>query len=748
MLVLWLIFAGIFLLAEVTYHFSGYGPVLFNPLYALALICAWSGVCTFLVSIVKGIAKKILYFVLTSLFAVWYCAQIVYLHIFKQPLLWEATFTGGGDALTNYYKEALLGIWQCLPLILLVFAPIIATAVLMVLKKWKLPQFTGLQALRLGVITVVGLVVAIVTMQVGRVLETDYYEEYTEFYDPIWVAENQGALPLLQRDTVLYIGSFFEDMELFAGEDDEPYMPYVPSVENTVESDAAQESTEEVQEPEEVVPVYVPQQFEINTEVLASLADGKKTKWLAEYFQTEPATYTNEYTGIFEGYNLIFLTAEGFCTYAIREDLTPTLYRLANSGFVFNNYYVPLWQTSTSDGEYINTTGLIPDGQFSMRKSGANNMAFSLPRYFAKEGVNSLAYHNNSLSYYDRHVTHPNLGYVFKAAKSGKLSETEYADWLFEMEHPGYWPQSDLEMVYSTAPEYLGLERFNVYYMTISGHMNYNFGGNRMSRKNKDAVTHLEMSENAQAYIACHIELDKALEDLLYQLEQSGQLDKTVICLSADHYPYAMTEEEYDELAGRSLATGQEKFRNTLILWNAGMEEEPVYVDKACGSMDLVPTLLNLFGFEFDSRLYAGRDIFSDREGMVIFNDRSFVTDSVSYSKKTKETIWFTDEDGNYLVPEEQQEAYLEAMQAEVKRRYNFSAYILQEDYYADILQALPEGFMDAAELEPMAPKWERPVPEVIEPTDSIPANGEVADEAGSAVESGEGATESVETVN
>lgn len=748
MIVLWLVFSGIFLLAEVAYHFSGYGPVLMNPLYALALICVWSGVCTFLVSIVKGIAKKILYFVLTSLFMVWYSAQIVYLHIFKQPLLWEATFTGGGDALTNYYKEALLGIWQCLPLILLVLAPIIVTAVLIARKKWKLPQFTGLQGLRLGVICIVGLVVAIVTIQVGRVLETDYYEEYTEFYDPIWVAENMGGLPLLQRDTVLYIGSFFEDMDLFAKEDDTPYVPYVPTSDSTV-LDASDEGTEESQEPVEEVPVYVPNQLDIDLEVLAGLADGKKTNWLVEYFQTEQPTYTNEYTGIFEGYNLIFLTAEGFSTYAIREDLTPTLYRLANSGFVFNNYYVPLWQTSTSDGEYINTTGLIPDGQFSMRKSGANSMPFALPGYFAKEGVNSLAYHNNSLSYYDRHVTHPNLGYVFKAAKSGKLSETEYADWLFEMEHPGYWPQSDLEMMYSTAPEYLGLDRFNVYYMTISGHMNYNFAGNRMSRKNKDAVAHLEMSENAQAYIACHIELDKALEDLLYQLEEAGQLDKTVICLSADHYPYAMAEEEYDELAGRSLATGQDKFRNTLILWNAGMEEEPVYVDKACGSMDLLPTLLNLFGFEFDSRLYAGRDIFSDREGMVIFNDRSFVTDSVSYSKKTKETIWFTDEDGNYLVPEEQQEAYLDAMQDEVKRRYNFSAYILQEDYYADILQALPEGFMDAAELETMAPRWERPVPEVIEPTDATGENGEATGTESEATALGDETTqESVEVIN
>ena len=52
------------------------------------------------------------------------------------------------------------------------------------------------------------------------------------------------------------------------------------------------------------------------------------------------------------------------------------------------------------------------------------------------------------------------------------------------------------------------------------------------------------------------------------------------------------------------------RFRDSVFfLWNAGMEE-PVIVDKACCSVDVLPTLLNLFGFDYDSRMYAGRDIF------------------------------------------------------------------------------------------------------------------------------------------
>ena len=105
--------------------------------------------------------------------------------------------------------------------------------------------------------------------------------------------------------------------------------------------------------------------------------------------------------------------------------------------------------------------------------------------------------------------------------------------------------------------------------------------------------------------------------------------------------------------------------------------------------MDLLPTLLNLFGFDYDSRMYAGRDILSDREGMVIFNNRDFVTDSVVFIEKGGVTTWLQDEDGNDLVPDEEKDAYLKAARQEVKDRYNFSAYILQENYYADVLGAI-----------------------------------------------------------
>ncbi len=705
MCLLWGSLAGLLLYLEIVYHVCGFGFSGYNPIYTIFLIMAWTAAETLLIGLLKNKWKKRVYGLFVWLPILWTAVQLVYYRIFKQPLLWEALIRGGQDALTNYWREALLGVKEALPCLLFILLPGVFLAVLLHSQKWKLPEFESLQILRTAVIIVMGTAACVVTMQVGKYNRFDYYEEYTEFFDPLIVAQKLGVFPLFQRDTAInllgVVGANNANLQLAEGKTEQTKLGEAISNE---EIKSEEIKSEEIQSEEinvcagdfaEIIEEEIPKKqlnlpyiFDIDFEKLHGLADNKTQSWLADYIENMSPTTTNQYTGMFEGYNLIYITAEGFSPYAVREDLTPTLYKLINSGFVFENYYVPLWQTSTSDGEYINCTGLIPDGQFSMRKSGKNNMAFTLPRFFEQEGVASLAYHNNSLSYYDRYLTHPNLGYDFRGCRLGNLSEAEWGDKLFPMENPKAWPASDLEMMQGSLPQYLNEERFHVYYLTVSGHMYYTFSGNAMSYKNREAVKKLEMSENARAYIACQMELDQALEYLLEQLKLAGKLENTVICMSADHYPYAMTEEQYEELAAKDLSQGMDKYRNNLILWNAGMKE-PVPVTKVCGSMDIVPTLLNLFGYSYDSRMYAGKDIFSRQEGMVIFNDRSFVTDSCIYTKQAKEPVWLTDREGNFLIPKQEQETYLEAKKQEVKDRYQFSAYILQENYYQDIEDAI-----------------------------------------------------------
>lgn len=695
----WLVYAGLLFYFETVFHLACFGLHGGNPVFLAGLVTLIAAVQALIGGSLPQKAGRAAFWVMALSEYLIYAVQAVYFHVFRQPLQLTAVFMGGQDALTDYWREALTGLRETLPLLLLLALPLIGAAAAGRLKKWGFKSLQGIQKLRMGLLAWAGLLYSVCCIIIGDTLQADYAEEYLEFYAPSAVMERLGVLAMVQRDGFYEIENLAarlsdrsaampeekeDGLAVGQGEDEAVLKTSKPQngqedepVEQT-DADPMENLIQEGEdaEPETEEPDTSPHVWELDMEKLAELSgDNKEKVWLADYIAGLTPTNRNEYTGLFEGYNLIFLTAEGFSTYAVREDLTPTLYRLINSSFVFSNYYVPLWQTSTSDGEYVNCTGLIPDGQFSMRKSSSNNMAYTLPRFFAGEGVYSWAYHDNTLSYYDRQLSHPNLGYDYKASKLGELSEEEWGEWIFPMENPMAWPASDYEMMQGTVPEYINADRFHVYYMTVSGHMNYNFKGNQMALRNREAVQELDMSENAQAYIACNIELDKALAYLLEQLEQAGKLQNTVICLSADHYPYGMTMEQYEELAGKDLSNGKDLYRNSLILWNAAMEE-PVTVDKACCSVDLLPTLLNLFGFDYDSRMYAGRDIFSEEEGLVIFNDQSFVSDTAEYNRKDKTVIWKKE------LSEEEQKEYLDMKKQDVKNRYLFSAYILRNDYY------------------------------------------------------------------
>ena len=194
-----------------------------------------------------------------------------------------------------------------------------------------------------------------------------------------------------------------------------------------------------------------------------------------------------------------------------------------------------------------------------------------------------------------------------------------------------------------------------------------------MAYNNRKYVDDLPYSDVAKAYIACNYELEKALAYLIEQLEEAGVAERTVIALATDHYPYGLEKKYIDELAGHEVEENFELYKSTLILWSASMKE-PVEVNKYCSALDIVPTLANLFGLEYDSRLYMGKDILSDSEGLVIFKNKSFITDKIMYDSRTKKITYLTDE--------EVTEDYVAAMRQIVKNRFAVSKDIIDLDYY------------------------------------------------------------------
>ena len=101
---------------------------------------------------------------------------------------------------------------------------------------------------------------------------------------------------------------------------------------------------------------------------------------------------------------------------------------------------------------------------------------------------------------------------------------------------------------------------------------------------------------------------------------------------------------------------------------------EPETVEEPCCSMDLLPTLSNLFGLEFDSRLFIGTDILSDTDPIVCFQDRSFICSRFMYDNTNQKIIQRSRRELDPL----EVARYIDM----VKDKFYYSAKIINTDYY------------------------------------------------------------------
>ena len=411
----------------------------------------------------------------------------------------------------------------------------------------------------------------------------------------------------------------------------------------------------------------------------AALAKDASSTYAAidEYVASLTPSSKNQYTGLFKGKNLIMISAEAFSAEVIDPDLTPTLYRLATKGINFTDYYQPEI-AGTTGGEYHNIFGMLSsNGGTSMEDAVENYNPFIMSQQLNQLGYYGIAYHDNDYTYYSRDYTHNRLGYSEGFIGYGNGME-EYVD--------RSWPESDLQMMQGTVSQYIGHQPFNVYYMTVSGHSDYNTTDNMMSYKNWDKVKDLDYSDPVKAYLAANLELEYAMEYLVEQLEQAGIADDTVIVLGADHFPYgldddgALGELKYlSELYGYDVKTYLERDHNRLIIWSGCLEDDdPIIVDTPTCSIDILPTLLNLFGLEWDSRLLPGRDVFSDAEA-IAFNDHyDWKTEKGTYISATDT---FTPANPGETVSTE----YISRIQSIVRNKVSYCDSVLDTDNFAQV---------------------------------------------------------------
>lgn len=438
---------------------------------------------------------------------------------------------------------------------------------------------------------------------------------------------------------------------------DEPLINAAPSYPSQPSQPSNPSDSQEVVKPI----VYGDNKLDLN------LSGGSgEIKKLNEYVNSLTPSKQNPFTGMFEGKNLIFFTAEAFSAEVIDPELTPTLYRLATKGIQFKDYY-QLAGAGTTGGEYQNVFGMLPTaGGASFKNTKTHYNYMTIGSQLDRLGYYGKAFHNNSYTYYDRHLTHNNLGYSDGFMGYGNGMENYVKN---------RWPQSDLEMVQGTLPTYIDKEKFNIYYMTVSGHSGYSKTGNSMTARNWDLVKDLPYSDEVKGYLAANMELEKALAHLLEELEKKGIADDTVICLTSDHFPYGLSAAALEELYGKKVTNSFVQDHSSWILWCGSLEKmEPIVVTAPTSSLDILPTLSNLFGTEFDSRLFPGRDALSSAEAIVFYSNGDWKTQYGTYYAIN-----------NKFVPAEGVETpdgYVKRMNVIVRNKVDFCRLALDNDYF------------------------------------------------------------------
>lgn len=609
--------------------------------------------CTLLTSCLPKILRQITGLFLIAAQVLLAEMQLVY-HCIFGDFMPVSQIGMGGNVIVNFNSQLLYGIRQNLLKILLLLLPLIVVILCLALRwvqalklrlRWKqaLASFAVLLALLL---TVTGL------MYAGRNKAFSVYHTFTNVdtsTDSSYKKIGMLATTAQELRCMLFGGSGSITITPSSLNISDVPRIYSSNSYNVIES--------------------------IDFTALADSTDSDILKATDEYLANATPTRKNNYTGLLKDYNLITICAESFCPWFISEELTPTLYKLSHTGILFENYY-GTFQSVTTNGEYTMCMGLYPDmsrtkTDSSFNVAGNNYLPFCLGNALKGMGYQTWAYHDYIGDFYNRNITHANMGYTFKAADSGLDMKID-------------WPSSDLEMMEASVDDYINSgEPFHAYYMTFSGHYQYNWD-NAMSAKNRDAVKDLPYSEPVKAYISCNLELERALEYLMQRLEEAGVADKTSIVLTNDHYPYGLTEDEYNELAGQTLDTTFEKYRNSFICYVPGLSEN-IVVDEYCSTADILPTLLNLFGVDYDSRLLAGTDVLSSGIHAAVLSDKSFLTKTFRYDAGT-ETVIPADE--NITISDELVEAY----RLYVDSRFQLSGNILNSDHYAHVFSKESSG--------------------------------------------------------
>ena len=394
-----------------------------------------------------------------------------------------------------------------------------------------------------------------------------------------------------------------------------------------------------------------------------------------EYF-TNDDTYQydgeNKYTGILEGYNVVFVHMEGMQTYLMDlvfngVEATPNLNRLAEEGMFFSNFYPQVSIGTSSDTEFTLTTSLMPAASGAVFTSYYDREYITIPKLLKEKGYYTFSMHGNYASMWNRATVHPLLGYDDMYFEES-YTYNEDAEDPNNLEYINLGI-SDKKFFEQVVPIMEQIEAEHTNYMgtviTLSNHSPFKFldkyGEYDMSTTYEecDEVTGVctEVTTNylygtdAGNYIMSSHYADAALGEFFEYINQSDAFENTVFVLYGDH-DAKLSRNALNYLYNYDYRTGELKSeddptyipydeydhelnKNTpLIIWTKNSELRSKLhgeVDYVMGMYDVMPTIGNMLGIE--NEFAMGHDIFNIKDdNYVVFPNGNFLTNLIYYN--------------------------------------------------------------------------------------------------------------------
>lgn len=360
-----------------------------------------------------------------------------------------------------------------------------------------------------------------------------------------------------------------------------------------------------------------------------------------DYFE---GSYPNEKDGpLFgaaEGRNVIFIQLESFMDFVIGmeyngQELTPNLNALIGreDTAYFDHFYQQVGSGNTSDAEFAANNSIYGTVlSYTYEVYGHTDYFRGFPVLLGEKGYSTAVFHAfEDRNYWSRETAYPNLGFdrYFGGLKEkgGDYEMTEWMGWGL--------PDSDFFAQTGDLIKENMQEPYYAFVNTLSNHNPF---------KMLDKYQFIKVGKDLKGttvgnYLQSVAYLDYSIGQFFQKLQAEGLYDNSIFVIYGDHAGLTHGAEIDDAMCG---LLGTDKYYDSELLNVPCIIHIPGVdmgcdgpVTKACGQLDILPTMAYLLGWDELDTIYFGHNMFAPGEGFVaeqtFVKKGSFILNDVMY---------------------------------------------------------------------------------------------------------------------